>query len=529
MYKEYFGLKERPFSIAPDPRYLYMSRHHQEALAHLLYGIQSGGFVLLTGDVGTGKTTISRCLLEQMPGNTDVAFILNPKMTVHELLATFCDELVINYPEGNTSVKVFVDRINEYLLDAYARGRRTVLIIEEAQNLSMDVLEQIRLLTNLETHQDKLLQIIMIGQPELREMLSRPEMAQLSQRVTARYHIGPLSAHEVGAYVQHRLAVAGAGRRLFQEEAVDRLYRMSRGIPRLINVICDRALLGAYAQGKEHVDKATLVNATREVFGQHKGLLITHVFPKWLLGGISLMFLIAVLTTFVHFRMRQADTEFPDATLAAANATELEWKDEGTIQESKALAYQALFRNWGIPFPQVRGGNACRQARMHALRCLNGSGGFQKLVLLNRPAVLKLFDGKGRIFYAALVSLRQKNAELILGEKQIIVERSQVEKHWLGDYEILWKPPPGFRANIHPGHRGETIRWLNIQLAALQEWKPQHGNESVYHEDLVAQVKRFQLSHGLVPDGIIGPHTVILLQTAAHSGNPLLVHAKEAG
>src|SRR5512135_825081 len=241
MYKEYFGLKESPFSIAPDPHYLYMSDNHREALAHLLYGINSdNGFVLLTGDVGTGKTTICRCLLQQLPANSNVAFILNPKVTVDELLATICDELGIGYPPGNTSNKVFIDRINAYLLEANTKGQRIVLIVEEAQNLSTEVLEQIRLLTNLETNVRKLLQIIMVGQPELNELLARPELRQLKQRITARYHLRPLTKQELSSYVLHRLSVAGVNRKLFPSSTIDRLYQLSGGIPRVINLLCDR-------------------------------------------------------------------------------------------------------------------------------------------------------------------------------------------------------------------------------------------------------------------------------------------------
>ena len=269
MYKEYFGLKELPFSIAPDPRYLYMSEQHREALAHLVYGMNTdGGFVLLTGEVGTGKTTVCRCLLDQLPENIDIAFILNPKLSVDELLASICDELRIQYPPGNNSIKVFIDHINTYLLDAHARNRKTVLIIEEAQNLSTDVLEQIRLLTNLETNQQKLLHIIMLGQPELRDKLSRPELRQLSQRITARYHLGSLSRQETSEYVSHRLSVAGGHRTLFPDSVMGKLHRLSNGIPRLVNLICDRALLGTYAQGKDRVDNATLVKAAREVTGK---------------------------------------------------------------------------------------------------------------------------------------------------------------------------------------------------------------------------------------------------------------------
>lgn len=269
MYNEYFGFKEAPFSIAPDPRYLYMSDQHREAFAHLLYGIRSeGGFVLFTGEVGTGKTTICRCLLEQLPEDCDVAFIFNPRMNVEELLSTICDELRISYPPGTTSNKTLVDLLNRHLLEAHAAGRKTVLIIDEAQNLSAAVLEQMRLLTNLETNQRKLLQIIMLGQPELQTLLARPELRQLGQRIIARCHLGSLSKPEMAAYVQHRLAVAGCQRQLFSPAALNRLYRLSGGIPRLINVLCDRALLGVYAGGKERVDRATLATAAREVFGE---------------------------------------------------------------------------------------------------------------------------------------------------------------------------------------------------------------------------------------------------------------------
>lgn len=266
MYRHYFGFAEAPFSIAPDPRFLYLSQRHQEALAHLLYGVKGdGGFVLLTGEVGSGKTTVCRCLLEQIPENCDVAYIFNPKLTVDELLSTIGSEIGIAYPPGTTSIKVFIDFINAHLLQAHAQGRRTVLIIDEAQNLSIDVLEQMRLLTNLETNQCKLLQIILIGQPELATLLERPELRQLSQRIVARYHLSALSKKEVGAYIRHRLEVSGGKHTLIPERLHDRLYRLSGGVPRLINVLCDRALLGAYVQGREGVDQRTLEQAANEV------------------------------------------------------------------------------------------------------------------------------------------------------------------------------------------------------------------------------------------------------------------------
>ncbi|HMK56854.1 MAG TPA: AAA family ATPase [Dissulfurispiraceae bacterium] len=293
MYKDYFRLRDLPFSISPDPAYLYMSSQHREALAHLVYGVKSdSAFVLLTGEVGTGKTTVCRCMLEQLADNYDTAFILNPKLTEEELLASICEEIRIQYPIEAPTVKNLVDRINHHLLDSHAAGRRTLLIIDEAQNLSPSVLEQLRLLTNLETNRCKLLQIILIGQPELRKMLDKPELRQLSQRITARFHLDPLSKNDISHYVGHRLAVAGARRQLFTPAGMKKLYVLSGGVPRLINLICDRALLGTYSQGRTRVNKRTLNKAAREVLGRKRpGLQLRHRlgrFSSWLRRRLTL-------------------------------------------------------------------------------------------------------------------------------------------------------------------------------------------------------------------------------------------------
>lgn len=296
MYKDYFGFQEDPFSIAPDPRYLFMSNQHQEALAHLLFGVRRpGGFVLLTGEVGTGKTTVCRCFLEQLPEESLVAFIVNPRQTAVELLASICDEFRISRPSGILSVKPLVDRINAYLLQAHAAGRNPVVIIDEAQNLKAEVLEQLRLLTNLETNREKLLQIILLGQPELREILAGKNLRQLSQRITARYHLGPLLPREIPAYVQHRLSRAGVERPLFSSAALRSLYRLTGGIPRLINLVCDRALLGASVEKQSMVGRRILRQAASELQGgEREGRLLVWI------NCLLALALVVVLGLIVH-------------------------------------------------------------------------------------------------------------------------------------------------------------------------------------------------------------------------------------
>lgn len=266
MYQQYFGFRALPFSIAPDPHYLYLSNQHREALAHLMYGVGAGGgFVLLTGDVGTGKTTVCRCLLQQLPEGTEVAFIINPMQSPTDLVATICDELRLAPAEDSGNIRKQVDRLLAHLIDTHARGFRTVVLIDEAQNLPVETMEQIRLLTNLETDETKLLQLVLIGQPELSEKLALPELRQFAQRVTARYHLKPLTLGETRGYVHHRLAVAGVYDEVFPDWSLRRIHAASGGVPRLINVLCDRVLLGVYAESARSVSRRHLRRAITEV------------------------------------------------------------------------------------------------------------------------------------------------------------------------------------------------------------------------------------------------------------------------
>jgi general secretion pathway protein A len=268
MYTGHFGLNEKPFSISPDPRYLYLSQRHADALAHLLYGVtESGGFIQLTGEVGTGKTTLIRCLLEQLPAGTEVALILNPQLSSKQFMQAICQELQVDYVQRETA-RNLIDRLNERLLALHAENRRVVLIVDEAQTMSPQLLEQVRLLTNLETSRRKLLQIILIGQPELRELLAQQDMRQIAQRITGRFHLEPLSAADTIVYVRHRLKVAGGRADFFSDGAIRRLFRLSRGIPRLINIIADRAMLAAYSLDQIRIGPQLVSRAAAEVYGR---------------------------------------------------------------------------------------------------------------------------------------------------------------------------------------------------------------------------------------------------------------------
>jgi len=526
MYQNFFGLTEAPFSIAPDPRYLYMSHRHQEALAHLLYGVNAGGgFVLLTGEVGAGKTTVCRCLLEQIPESCDVAYIFNPKQTVAELLSTICTELGIVYPSGNSSVKVFVDCINAYLLDSHARGRHTVLIIDEAQNLSSDVLEQMRLLTNLETNQRKLLQIILLGQPELAEMLARPELRQLAQRVIARYHLDALDKQEVSAYVQHRLGVAGTQRQLFPAALMGKLYRLSGGIPRIINVLCDRALLGAFVQGRDRVDRATLTQAAREVF-HHPAVSHRHIWLALLavlLASIVLVGLVYPPSAFHPVKpvqpVAKAKPVVAKPQLPVISAA-LKWPGAEAIADSEVRAYAALFLAWGLEY---QGDGSCIQAEAVGLQCRAARGGLADLRQMNRPAILLLHDAEGQEFYALLTRLDDQFATFRVGAENQTIALGALAEQWSGRYTLLWRRPPITGVEIKPGEIGPRVEWLAKQLALIYGNTAEPDKNPVFNESMVRLVKQFQLGQGLTPDGAVGAQTIMRLSLAADLAAPKLV------
>ncbi len=535
MYLEHFGLLEAPFSIAPDPRYLYMSERHREALAHLLYGLDSdGAFILLSGDVGTGKTTVSRCLLEQVPENTRLALVLNPRLNAIELLQVICDELGISYATSEVNAKSLVDHINHFLLEAHARGHKTVVLVEEAQNLEPQVLEQLRLLTNLETSQRKLLQVILLGQPELLDILDQPELSQLAQRITARFHLSPLDESEVAEYIGHRLAVAGCRRPVFEGGAIRQIYRYSGGVPRLINVICDRALLGTFVQNRHQVDRKTIHQSAREVLGENRAnrqrkkrtlmrplaiavSLVVFLLSLVILGGL----LEQGETLFANesgFPLQLTDSDKPGAKPVAVA---IRWPQQEARAQGNQRAYQALFSRWDIEYQEPQHGNPCFYAKTQGLSCLHETGSLQELRKLNRPAVLKLYDDFNQEQFVTLLTLDQSSATINIGGQQQVLPLEQLEYYWHGEYSLLWKQPPGYTDLIRPGNEGELVVWLSQMMNRIQQ-TPDKPASRYYDDELVERVKQFQLNHGLVDDGVVGVKTLIHINRAIGQAQPEL-------
>ena len=566
MYASFFGLNEKPFSITPDPRYLYLSRRHAEALAHLLYGItESGGFIQLTGEVGTGKTTVVRSLLEQLPEHAEVALVLNPRLSPQEFLLTICDELHIAVPD-RASQKSVVDALNRRLLEAHSAGRRVVLIVDEAQNLSAEVLEQIRLLTNLETAKQKLLQIILIGQPELREVLARSDLRQLAQRITGRYHLEPLEPEELRGYVRHRLEVAGGRAELFTAGAMKALHRSSGGVPRLANVIADRALLGAWSQEQQGVTANMTRKAAREVFGEKirrpargmPGVVVVLLG----LAGVAIAIAAGIVTSMLRDPaagppaitatagpangavVRPRPVAVPAQPAAEPMATEpaaeaasdaatpapqlvpppslANQLATGDLATGTDTAFAGLFARWGLDYrPEL--GAACDQAVAQGLSCLLQRGTWGELAALDRPAILVLVDRDGRDHQLVLNRVSGGTAELLAGQAVISMPLGELLTLWYGEYLLLWRPEAGDGRVLSRNTSGTDVLWLRRVLGELRGTPVLPAGSSIYDPGLETAVREFQRSRRLAVDGIAGAMTLISVNNALQlAGRPRL-------
>jgi general secretion pathway protein A len=546
MYAEYYGLRQEPFSIAPDPRLLFMSEQHREALAHLLYGVQGGGgFVLLTGEIGTGKTTVCRSFLEQVPPHVNLAYIFNPKLTVLELLETVCHEFGVALPRQEhrpATVKDYLDPLNAFLLQAHATGRTNVLVIDEAQNLAPEVLEQLRLLTNLETSERKLLQIILIGQPELRTMLARPDLEQLAQRVIARYHLGPLSEAESAQYVRHRLEVCGLQRPLpFDRGALRRVFARSGGVPRRINLLCDRALLGAYANGQGAVTRSVVNRAAEEVFPR-----AARPAPAWrrtaLAAGAGLVAAGALLlAAATHVGTSSvAGQAMPVKAQPAGMATPVQAQlivpslpvapvlvaapapapaKPPTLLRDEKQAWRELAEAWKLPTPE---GEPCTTLAREGVHCFSRTLNLPLIRQLGRPGIVTLDPASGHPSYAILSALNGQTATLRAAGTEQIVTLAALAQRWNGDFATLWRAPEGYTgANTKDGQGGPAIEWVAMRLAAAKG-APAPAGKPVLDAALRAEVRSFQIAQGLPPDGLPGPMTYMQLNRASGLDEPRL-------
>jgi general secretion pathway protein A len=545
VYTEFFGLNEKPFSITPDPRYLYLSRRHADALAHLIYGIsESGGFIQLTGEVGTGKTTLIRSVLEQLPEKAEIALMLNPQLSSREFLENICEELRMPLPSEKASVRELIAALNSHLLKAHAEGRRIVLIVDEAQTLGPELLEQVRLLTNLETATQKLLQIILIGQPELRDLLKRSEMRQIAQRITGRFHLEPLSKSETAQYVRHRLRVAGCHTAIFSTGALRELYRRSKGIPRLINVVADRALLAAYTRDRTRVDGALVRRAAAEVFGRR---LLPYSWPWAAAAAGAAAIALGAMGVYGGWLGARGSGELPPAaevsrpapaeTLAApANRAEAILAAAPLRNEVAAMAtspsprlehlltdpafttdtdsaFVALFELWGARYQRGRG-DPCLQAAEQRLRCLfRPQGSIGGLRNLNRPAILTLVDAAGKAHDIVVAKLGYADVKVVAGERSAEVELSDLTHYWFGDHLILWRPPTTESKALAPGMQGVDIIWLRESLARIRGEPLPAEPSALYDARLEAEVRRYQREKMLTVDGIVGEMTQLALMS----------------
>ena len=521
---------------------MFLSEHHRDALAHLLYGIRQGGgggFVQLTGEVGTGKTTLSRLLLNQLPENTHAALVLNPRLEPAELLQTICEELGLSVgskagaPAAVTGTgkrksraavpkppggKAMFDALSAYLLEAYAKGDKVVLIIDEAQNLSTEALEQVRLLTNLETETQKLLQIILIGQPELRETLARPELRQLAQRITARYHLRPLDQAGTAAYLRHRLTTAGAARFPFSADAVRRVHRRSGGVPRLINVIAERALLGGYAHDLLTIDANTVDRAANEALAPSAQTGMQHDRkPLWIVAALALAVAVIAfgLSRISPDDARDAGSAAADApvaapqTAAAPDARPPALDGDLLLQRIRASSssspreWQSLVARWKAPAALRKAvPDACPPVPAPGWRCLRSRASLDQLLRFDRPVLLRL-RAEPQAVWASLRGADSDRVRVSLEGAALEIDRVALAGVWNGEYLALWPAPEALERAFAAGDAA-AIAWVGQRLPP---------NAAAGTNDPASALLAFQARHGLRSDGVLGPETLFALSS----------------
>jgi general secretion pathway protein A len=504
MYETYYGFTEKPFNLTPDPKYLYLSPRHTEAVAHLEFGRRErGGFIVITGEVGTGKTTLARYFLGRLPANTATAVVLYPALSAVELLRSILDDLHV--PVLGTSLKDHVDALHQFLLSARSEGRDVVLLIDEAQDLAAEVLEQVRLLSNLETDTEKLIQIVLMGQSELRELLERTELRQLAQRVTARYHLEPLSRAEIGEYIRHRLTVAGGeGKVAFTANAIDAVHRLCSGIPRLVNSICDRALLAGYVKGLREINAGMVRLAAQEVLGARRASPPSR---RWAwVGTVGAVAALLVAALALPRTLRAPDAAPPRVQPSVVpSAPPTPHPDDARLDEliasiprdaSRRSALTRIQDLWGTP----------------ALERTSLRTHLDQVRRLDLPVVLELFHPLRRdTAFVALVGLEDREAEVVVGDgPPLRVATGALDRLWTRDAVFLWRDPAGLAGSTQSPHARAFAR------AALERL----GYASP--AELPEIVSRFQRDQELLPDGVVGGRTLMVLCGAGSDPRPRL-------
>ncbi|MCF6299850.1 MAG: AAA family ATPase [Proteobacteria bacterium] len=501
MYLEYFDFKQAPFSITPDPEFVYLSEKHQESLAHLIYGVTRGGgagFVQLTGEVGTGKTTISRLFLQKLPENTQAALILNPSITPLELMETIFKELKISLRGITGKLNRMVDRLNQHLLAWWGEGKNTVVIIDEAQNIPRDTLEHLRLLTNLETDQHKLLQIILIGQPELKTLMQRRDLRQLAQRITSRFHLQALSLEETENYINHRIAVSGCHEKLFPHRVIATVYDKTQGTPRLINILCDRALLVAYADDSPKVQKKHIRQAASEVFDPKEKTL--KIKTKYLFVTL-IPALIAGLIYFTYPFGFNKNNQIPTQT--SVNEDKIELKDIPLL--SRQASWQHYFSLWNISAETIWNEASCPEIDQTGMACMRKQSNLNHVIHQNSPVILALKND----MLAVMVAANSQHVTLQSQNGLIKISHQELNLHWFGTYFVLWPIPAEIIDDINGV---KTKKWA-LKMATSIE-----NNDQINNDNLSSWVRQFQKNNGLLSDGIIGKETQIALALKAYLG-----------
>ncbi len=534
MYKDFFGFVEQPFSIVPNSRYLYLSQRHKEAITHLRAGLgDGGGFAMLTGEVGTGKTTVAKAMLANLDETTKAGLILNPTFSTRDLLEAICDEFKILYPPDAT-LKQLNQVIHHYLLNNHNAGWQTLLVIDEAQHLASEVLEQLRLLTNLETDTRKLLKVLLVGQPELQRLLQTTQLRQLAQRITGRYHLLPLDVKETEDYIAFRLHTAGGDQQLFSRNSCKTIAKYSHGIPRLINLICDKALHMSYQQGSVVVDKQTVLRACEEVMQFQADIyqqdnssrpLAKRPFtwPAWgtALFGVAAAFGVG-WAALNHLPAKPISQLLPQMVsistpeLGAMNGhLSNEQRELLLMQKQPNLAVNDLYRLWG--YHSYIGDNLCSSEVLSTMVCEQKATTWAMLMEQNRPVILELHH-QGETGYVILYAIGTNQVDVLNGKQRLRLPTSWLTAMWQGNIIELWQAP--LSSTLRMNMEGAAIEVLDQLLAHALNERPL--DQSVFDAEMKKRVELFQRLQGIGVDGIAGQRTLERLQQSVQLNAPTL-------